>query len=167
MKEAQDMALQYSFRLRPASLNSKSLKFYQNILKGVVNLYWKTQWLISRGDQYKKENNFISVLPEYLKRGCPLRWKAQWFIAAWYQRKKGNFFIFQVIVVLTECLVYLFRLEVDRECFTKKSRWSFGFCQNYLPPSPQFGQVVKLFHNAINVDLSDLQNDSLSKILLK
>ena len=34
-------------------------------------------------------------------------------------------------------------------------------------PHPQFGQLVPLFFNAKNVNLSDIQNDSLSKILLK
>ena len=34
-------------------------------------------------------------------------------------------------------------------------------------PSPQFGQLVQLFLNAKDADLSDIQNDSLSKILLK
>ena len=33
--------------------------------------------------------------------------------------------------------------------------------------SPQFGQLVQLFLNAKNIDLSDIQNDSLTKILLK
>ena len=33
--------------------------------------------------------------------------------------------------------------------------------------SPQFGQLVQLFFNAKNVDLIDIQNDSLSKIPLK
>ena len=33
--------------------------------------------------------------------------------------------------------------------------------------SPQFGQLVQLLLNAKNIDLSDIQNDSLSKILLK
>ena len=35
------------------------------------------------------------------------------------------------------------------------------------PPSLQFGQLVPLFLNAKNVDLRYIQNDSLSKILLK
>ena len=38
------------------------------------------------------------------------------------------------------------------------------------PPPPlshQFGQLVPLFLNAKNVNLSDIQNDLLSKILLK
>ena len=34
------------------------------------------------------------------------------------------------------------------------------------PPSPQFGRRVQLFFNAKNVDLSHIQNDTLSKILL-
>ena len=42
-----------------------------------------------------------------------------------------------------------------REGFTKKCRCS-----------PQFRQLVPLFLNTNNVDLSDIQNDSLSKILL-
>ena len=49
----------------------------------------------------------------------------------------------------------------------KKSCSSFGLCPNNLPPSPQFGQLVQLFLNAKNVDLGNIQNDSLSKILLK
>ena len=51
--------------------------------------------------------------------------------------------------------------------FPEKNCCSFGFCPNYLAPSPQFGLLVQLFFNANNVDLSDIQNDSLSKILLK
>ena len=35
------------------------------------------------------------------------------------------------------------------------------------PLSPQFGQLVQLFLNAKNIDLSYIQNDSSSKILLK
>ena len=57
-----------------------------------------------------------------------------------------------------------------REGFTKKSSCSFGFCPNYLfptPPTPQFGQLVPLSFNAKNVDLRNIQNDSLSKILFK
>ena len=38
---------------------------------------------------------------------------------------------------------------------------------SHLPPLPQLGQLVQLFLNAKNVDLSDIQNDLLSKILLK
>ena len=53
-----------------------------------------------------------------------------------------------------------------REGVTKKRRCSFEFCQNYPPPSPQYGQLVQLFLDAKNVDSSDIQNDSLSKILL-
>ena len=34
------------------------------------------------------------------------------------------------------------------EGFPKKSSCSFGFCPNYLDPSPQFGQLVPLFLNA-------------------
>ena len=35
------------------------------------------------------------------------------------------------------------------------------------PPFPQFGQLAQPFFNAKNVDLGDIQKDSLSKILLK
>ena len=35
------------------------------------------------------------------------------------------------------------------------------------PPSPQFGQLVQLFLNAKNVNLSNIQNDSLSKNFVK
>ena len=35
------------------------------------------------------------------------------------------------------------------------------------PPSPQFGQLVQFFFNAKNVNVGDIQNDSLSKIILK
>ena len=35
----------------------------------------------------------------------------------------------------------------------KKSCCSFGFCPNYLPPSPQFGHLVPLIFNIKNVDL--------------
>ena len=34
------------------------------------------------------------------------------------------------------------------------------------PPSPQFGQLVQLFLNAKNVDLSDIQSDSLLVLVL-
>ena len=52
--------------------------------------------------------------------------------------------------------------------FHEKSCCSFGFVQiTSPPPSPKFGQIVPLFLNAKNVDLSVIQNDSLSKILLK
>ena len=40
-----------------------------------------------------------------------------------------------------------------RDSFTKKSCCSFGFCPNYLPPSPQFGHLVPLIFNIKNVDL--------------
>ena len=47
----------------------------------------------------------------------------------------------------------------------------FFWILSKLPPPPlpsnQFGQLVQLFLNAKNIDLSDIQNDSLSKILLK
>ena len=42
----------------------------------------------------------------------------------------------------------------------------FWILSNYLPP-PKFGQAVQLFLNATNVGLSDIQNNSLTKILLK
>ena len=41
------------------------------------------------------------------------------------------------------------------------------FVQITSPPLTQFGQLVQFFLNAKNVDLSHIQNDSLSKILLK
>ena len=41
------------------------------------------------------------------------------------------------------------------------------FVQITSPPSPQYGKLVQLFLNTTNVDLSDIQNYSLSKILLK
>ena len=54
----------------------------------------------------------------------------------------------------------------DRDVLLRKYCFSFGFCLNYLlPPSPQLGQLVQLFWNAKNVDLSYILNDSLSKIL--
>ena len=34
-----------------------------------------------------------------------------------------------------------------REGLTKKNCCSFGFCPNYLPPSPQFGHLVQFFSN--------------------
>ena len=55
-----------------------------------------------------------------------------------------------------------------REGFTKKKLLFFWILSKLPPPpSPQFGQLVPLSLNAKNVDLSDIQNDSLSKILLK
>ena len=45
----------------------------------------------------------------------------------------------------------------------------FFWILSKLPPRPlpQLGQLVQLFLNPKNVDLSDIQNDSLFKILLK
>ena len=61
---------------------------------------------------------------------------------------------------------YLLISSCEGRLHEKKSSCSFGFCKNYLdPPSPKFGQLVPLFFNTKNVDLSDIQNDSLSKIL--
>ena len=63
-----------------------------------------------------------------------------------------------------------------REGFTKKVDVFLDFVQiTSNPPTPhpppplshQFGQLVPLFLNAKNVNLSDIQNDLLSKILLK
>ena len=54
-----------------------------------------------------------------------------------------------------------------REGFPKKSCCSFGFCPNNPPSFPQFGQLVQLFLNAKNANLSYIQNDTLSKINLK
>ena len=54
-----------------------------------------------------------------------------------------------------------------REGFPKKKvAVLLGFVQ-ITSPSPQFGQLVPIFLNAKNVDLSNIQNDSLSKILPK
>ena len=47
----------------------------------------------------------------------------------------------------------------------KKAAVLFDFVQ-ITSPLPKFGQLVQLFLNAKNVDLSDIQNDLLSKILL-
>ena len=58
-------------------------------------------------------------------------------------------------------------LPLIKDVLLRKSICCFEFCSNYLPPSPQFGLLVQHFLNAKNVDLSDIQNDSLSKILLK
>ena len=58
-------------------------------------------------------------------------------------------------------------LECIRDDFVrKKTAILLDFVQ-ITSPTPQFGQVVQLFLNAKNVDLSDIQNDSLSEILLK
>ena len=63
-------------------------------------------------------------------------------------------------------LVFSFRFV--REGSPKKVAVLLDFFQITSPsPSPQFGQLVQLFLNAKNVDLSYIQNDSLSKILLK
>ena len=52
--------------------------------------------------------------------------------------------------------------------FTKKKLLFFWILSKLPPPPfPQFGQLVQLFLNAKNVDLNDIQNDSLSKICLK
>ena len=47
----------------------------------------------------------------------------------------------------------------------KKVALFWDFVQ--ITPSAQFGQLLQLFLNTKNIDLSDIQNDSLSKILLK
>ena len=52
------------------------------------------------------------------------------------------------------CFVAVYEQFKVREGLTKKV-------------APQFGHRLQLFLNAKNVDLSDIQNDSLSKILLK
>ena len=44
--------------------------------------------------------------------------------------------------------------------------FSFAHCLNYLPPSPNSGNLYN-FSNAKNVDLSGIQNNSLPKILNK
>ena len=49
----------------------------------------------------------------------------------------------------------------------KKSAVLLDFVQITSPPSPQFGKLIQFFLNAKNTDLSNIQNDSLSKILLK
>ena len=53
-----------------------------------------------------------------------------------------------------------------REGVPKKAAVLFDFVQ-ITSPLPKFGQLVQLFLNAKNVDLSNIQNDSLSKVLLK
>ena len=52
-----------------------------------------------------------------------------------------------------------------REGFPEKKLLFFWILSKLSPP--QFEQLVQLFLNAKNVDLSDIQNDSLFKILLK
>ena len=58
-----------------------------------------------------------------------------------------------------------------REGFTERVAVLLYFVQiappTPHPPSPQFGPLVQLFLNTKNIDLSDIQNDSLPKILLK
>ena len=49
----------------------------------------------------------------------------------------------------------------------KKAAVLLDFVQITTPPLPQFGQLVKLFLNTKYVDLSYIQNDSLSKIPLR
>ena len=51
--------------------------------------------------------------------------------------------------------------------FHEKKKLFFCWILSKLPPPLQFGQLVPLFFNAKNFNLSDIQNDSLSKILLK
>ena len=46
----------------------------------------------------------------------------------------------------------------------KKVALFWDFVQ--ITPSAQFGQLLQLFLNTKNIDLSDIQNDSLPKILL-
>ena len=53
-----------------------------------------------------------------------------------------------------------------REDVPKKTAVLLDFVQITSPPSPQFGQLAQLCLNAKNLDLSDIRNDSLSKILL-
>ena len=78
---------------------------------------------------------------------------------------------FKAILYFTFTYAFLFLAvqgnSIDylvRDGFTKKSCCSFGFCPNYLPP---IWTTCTTFLNAKNVDLSDIQNDSLSKIILK
>ena len=58
-------------------------------------------------------------------------------------------------------LVRGFDYESFREGVPKKATVLLDFVQI---TSPQFGQLVQLFLNAKNVDLGDIQNDTLSKI---
>ena len=45
--------------------------------------------------------------------------------------------------------------------------WILSKLPPLSPPPPHFGQLVQLFLNAKNINLSDIQNDTISKILLK
>ena len=73
--------------------------------------------------------------------------------------------VYQVSVKKKNTTSEMITTLLVREGFTKKSSRSFGFCSNYLdPPTPQFGQLVPLFLNAKNVDITDIQNDSLGKV---
>ena len=75
--------------------------------------------------------------------------------------------VYQVSVKKKNTTSEMITTLLVREGFTKKSSRSFGFCSNYLdPPTPQFGQLVPLFLNAKNVDSSDIQDYSSSKIPL-
>ena len=94
-------------------------------------------------------------------------WKMLLLVVEWEREIYSTKAKKMVPLVLDFCCVLLVvEWEVVRESFTKKSCYSFGFCPNYLPP-PQFGGLVQLFLNAKNVDLSDIQIDSLSKNFLK
>ena len=67
---------------------------------------------------------------------------------------------------------YSKQYDILLSCVSNKGRFHekvavlFYFVQ-ITSPSPQFGQLVQLFFNAKNVDLSDIQNDAMSKILHK
>ena len=52
--------------------------------------------------------------------------------------------------------------QSGRGGFPRKNCCSFGFCPNYLPPFPQFGQLVQLFSD---VEIQDLKVSLGLKIL--
>ena len=67
--------------------------------------------------------------------------------------------------ILFNRLIFLVLCSMLGKVSRKKVARLFGFCPNY-PLSPKFGQLVQLFLNAKNVNVSDIQIGSFSKNLL-
>ena len=84
---------------------------------------------------------------------------------------RGRQFIKVVQSINMERLQKNFGTAFCKGWYPQKKYCFFGFCLNVpsppLSPPRQFGQHVQLFLNVKNVNLSDIKNDSLSKILLK
>ena len=64
-------------------------------------------------------------------------------------------------------LLFMFWKSLGKVSWEKKLLLFWILSKLPPPPLPQFGELVQIFLNAKDVDFSDIQNDSLSKILLK